>query len=364
MKTLTVTFFDNSNYGANFQMYALNRTIRQMGHENIVLDFAGHNETMKKKHTIFKSPKVFIRNIVLAYYYKIRKKEVRDRIQSFRDFKKNNIEFTRRYTSMDDLRNDPPRVDCMITGSDQVWNMTTNPPMIPSRFLDFGNKNAIRFAFAASIENMQYTEQQKEYAKMALASFKGITLREESACRFIESITGFSAQHLMDPVFLLDNNKWLSIAKKPRITGPYILCYQVLRNSEMQSVVNTLKKQTGLPTVAICNMPFRWIKTDYSFYDVSPEEFLGLYNDAAYIVTTSFHGTAFGVVFNKPTYTLCRNISSNRIEDLMNFVGLSDFVVKSGDSVTQRKINWDEINEKLEKERTKSKQYLQKMLSE
>lgn len=364
MKTLTVTFFDNSNYGANFQMFALNRTIRQMGHENIVLSFAGHSETMKKERKIYKSPKAFLRNMVLSYFYKIRRKEAQALTQSFKDFKKNNIEFTRRYTSMEDLRNDPPMVDCMITGSDQVWNMTTNPPMIPSRFLDFGNPNAIRFSFAASIENMSYTQEQKDYAKKALAAFKGITLREESACKFIESFTGYEAKHIMDPVFLLDKKEWLGIAKKPRIEGPYILCYQVLRNNAMQSVVNSLKKQTGLPTVAICNMPFRWIRTDFSFFDVSPEEFLGLYNGAAYIVTTSFHGTAMGVLFNKPTYSLCRNISSNRIKDLMKFVGLDGYVVGSDDSIKQRNIDWDGINEKLEQERKKSKQFLQKMLSE
>lgn len=364
MRTLTVTFHDLSNYGANFQTFALHRTIRQMGHENVVLDFAGHSETMKKSITLFKSPKAFLRNIVISYYYKIRKKEARALKQSFRDFKNNNIKFTQRYTSMEDLRNNPPLVDCMITGSDQVWNMTTNPPMIPSRFLDFGNPNAIRFSFAASIENMSFTQEQKDYAKKTLAAFKGITLREESACKFIESITGYEAKHIMDPVFLLDKKEWLGYAKKPRIEGPYILCYQVLRNNKMQSVVNTLKKQTGLPTVAICNMPFRWIRTDYSFFDVSPEEFIGLYNGAAYIVTTSFHGTAFGVLFNKPTYSLCRSISSNRIKDLMEFVGLDDYVVGSSNSVKPRGIDWGVINEKLEKERAKSKQYLQEMLSE
>ena len=130
----------------------------------------------------------------------------------------------------------------------------------------------------------------------------------------------------------------------------------------MQKVVNRLKKETGYPVVAICNVPFKWIRTDYSFFDVSPEEFLGLYSNAAYVVTTSFHGTAIGVLFNKTTYTIPRSISSNRICDLMHMMGLDEYVVKDDKVLANNSIEWDKVNEVIGKERNRSVGFLQEML--
>jgi len=359
MKTLTVTFHHSHNYGALFQMFALHSKIKSMGHENLVLET--ELDPSKRKNKSY-NPKVILRNAYMYVCGKIRKKELQMLYKSFADFKKNHVNFTVPYTSMDDLRNNPPDVDAMITGSDQVWNMTTIPSMIPSRFLDFGNPDAIRFSYAASIENMHYSEEQKEYAKEQLKKFKGITLREKSACDFIESFSGLHTESLLDPVFLFEKKEWNAIAKQPRIQGPYILCYQVLSNKLMQKVVNKLQKDTGYPVVSICNVSFKWIRADYSFFDVSPEEFLGLYSNASYIVTTSFHGTAFGIIFNKKTYTIPRNISSNRICDLMNLVGLEDYVVKSEKKLSNTSIDWDRVNLIIDGERNRAIQFLHQMI--
>lgn len=359
MKSLTVTFHHTTNYGALFQMFALHSKIKAMGHDNLVLETKLPSSKKRKKSY---NPKVFLRNMYMNYCKKIRKKEVNALYKSFADFKKNHVAFTRPYTSMEDLKNNPPEVDCMITGSDQVWNMTTVPSMIPSRFLDFGNPNAIRFSFAASIENMKYSDEQKKYAKQQLKRFKGISLREKSACDFIASFTECQPRCLLDPVFLFDKNEWRSISKEPRINGPYILCYQVLSNKLMQKVVNKLKKETGYPVVAICNVPFKWIRADYSFFDVSPEEFLGLYDNAACVVTTSFHGTAFGVLFNKTTYTIPKSISSNRINDLMHLMGLDAYVITDVKTVAKTPIDWDKVNEVIEREREGSVGFLHEMM--
>lgn len=359
MKTLTVTFHHSNNYGALLQMFALHTKIKELGHENLVLETKLPVSKKKKKSY---NPKVMLRNWYMSLCGKIRRKEVQTLHNSISDFKKRNVEFTKPYISMEELKSDPPQVDALITGSDQVWNMTTIPSMIPSRFLDFGNPEAIRFSFAASIENMKYSESQKEYAREQLKKFKGITLREQSACNFIESFSNLHTECILDPVFLFDKKEWAAIAKKPRIDGPYILCYQVLSNKLMQKVVNRVKKETGFPVVSICNLPFKWIKSDYSFFDVSPEEFLGLYNNAACVVTTSFHGTAFGVLFNKKTYTIPRSISSNRICDLMNMFGLNDYVVKPNMNLSNNSVDWNRVNGVIEKERNRQIRYLHDML--
>lgn len=361
MRTLTVTFHHGNNYGALFQMFALHSKIKNMGHSNLVLETSP--STLKKGKKVNLNPRAILREAYIFCFQLFRQKQMSSLARSFSEFKRRYVEFTPAYSSMADLTTNCPEVDALITGSDQVWNLNTVPSMIPSRFLDFGKPNAIRFSFAASIETMDYSESQKEYVREQLKKFKGISLREQSACDYIESFTNYHTESLLDPVFLFDKSEWLSYSTKPRIEGPYILCYQVISNKLMQKVVDDLKKETGYPIITICNVPFKWIHADYSLFDVSPEEFLGLYNNAAYVVTTSFHGTAFGILFNKRTFTITKDISSNRIYNLMRLLGLEDFVIKPNYQLTNKEIDWDYVNGVISKERNRSTKYLQSMLS-
>lgn len=348
MKTLTVTFHHTTNYGAVLQTYALQQTLLSLGHENLVLE----TKTYSKK----KKTKLSIRELYLRYLSWLRRKEVKVLSQHFMDFHKSKLQLTRPYESMEDLRNDPPNVDCLITGSDQVWNFATTPKFLDSRLLKFGKEDTIRFSYAASMEELRYSEEQKQRLKDALVGFKGISVREQSAKEYIESFTPYKVERVLDPVFLLSKEKWMEIAVEPRIKGPYILCYQVQSNKRMEEVAYKLKKETGFPVVSICNSSIRWMKSDYSFHDVSIEEFIGFYNQAAYIVSASFHGVAMGLVFDKPVYALIKNVRANRLKEIMKLFALDDYIVaqdeKSG--LPQYK---DEVFENM---KSIKQQYLEK----
>ena len=152
MKTLTVTFHHTTNYGAVLQTYALQQTIMSLGHENLILE----TKTKQKK----KKAKLSIRELYLRYQSWLRRKERKVLVKYFADFHKYRLQLTRPYASMEDLRNDPPDVDCLITGSDQVWNFATTPRFIDSRLLLFGKESAIRFSYAASMEELRYSDDQ------------------------------------------------------------------------------------------------------------------------------------------------------------------------------------------------------------
>lgn len=327
MKTLTVTFHHTTNYGASLQTYALQHTIQSMGHENVVLETNPLEKQVKPKNT----PMQWIRELYIRWLCLIRKKQLISLNQSFKEFHRNHLKLTRPYRTMEDLRSDEElkKIDCLITGSDQVWNLKTTPSFAPARLLDFGPDNCIRFSYAASIGERtgNYTDDQKEVITSSLKHYKGLSVREETARQYIESFTGYHCERVIDPVFLLDKEEWMEIAQKPRLNGPYILCYQVLSNTRMAEVAKYLKKKTGMPIVSICNSSIRWIKSDYSFHDVSIEEFLGFYNEAAYIVSTSFHGVAMGIVFGKPVFALVKKGSANRIENVMKVLGMEKHVV-------------------------------------
>lgn len=362
MKTLTLTFHHTTNYGATFQAYALQRRILSLGHSNLLFEYPD-SKKYYLKIPLFK-PKLAIRNLYINYTLFIRKKEHNELSNSFKRFKKNNMHFTRVFNSLEDLRNNTPDVDCLITGSDQVWNMNSNSYLKPAYFLDFGDEKLIRFSYASSIEKLNYSEEQKNQVKKWLSIFKGISLREESAKQYVNSFTNLKCDRVLDPVFLLEKDEWNKIAKEPRIKTPYILCYQVLSNKRMQEVLDKLQKETNYPIVAICKDPFCRIKSDYAFYDVSPEEFLGFYNNSSIVVTTSFHGTALGIVFNKPTYALIKDVSSNRMKDLMRLFNLDEFLISS-DAIIPKPVDISRnVKLILKNEREKSLLYLTSMLDE
>lgn len=361
MKTFTTTFHHTTNYGATLQSYALQQTIQKLGHENVIMEYSNPRSDTGKSKPL--SLRMRIVHRYIKFMHCLRKKQCDRLVASFRDFHEEYMNLSKRYVSMDELRNDPPEADCLITGSDQVWNLTSNSALTPAYFLDFGKPDCIRFSYAASIEKLTYTEEQKRYVNERLSQFKGISLREESAKQYIESFTDYKCQRVLDPVFLLTKEEWNTIAAKPRITVPYILCYQVLSNPRMQEVVNKLKKMTGLPIVTINNGPYKLIKSDYALFDVSPEEFLGLYNGAKIVVTTSFHGTAFGIVYNKPTYALIKNVNASRISDTMKLFGLQNNLISASTQIHEPKENSPIVVDTLAKERELSIGYLKDMLS-
>jgi hypothetical protein len=364
MKTITITFHHTTNYGATFQTYALHSYIRGLGHENKVI------ETSTLNHYYNTMEAHGLRPLLICAYVNffkfLRRREGKKLIADFKRFKESHIEFTKCYNSYEELKKDNIEADCLITGSDQVWNIHTTPEYVKARFLDFGKKNAIRFSYAASIRVMDYTDEQKEYIESQLNTYKGISVREESANTYLRSFINRDIDTVVDPVFLKSRKEWIEVSKSARLKNvDYILCYQVVSNDRMQRVVDELKLKTGFKVVSICCDSIKWIKSDYTFYDVSPEEMLGFFNDAKMVVTTSFHGTAFSIIFNKPVFSLVKSYSANRITDLMGVCGLDDFVIDEKKALPEfSSVNWNDVNSRLNKEISKSKQFLNKMLNE
>lgn len=359
MKTFTVTYHHTHNYGAVLQAYALQHTIESMGHSNLLFEYP---YVRKKKKLLAGSPKETVRNLYLRYLSVVRKNKTNRLEEYFVDFHRKRLTLSRGYKSMEDLVRNPPDADCLISGSDQVWNLNTSPEFIPARFLAFGDEKARRISYAASIEGLDYTDAQKEMVRDYLLRFDAVSLREQSAKEYIEGFVPVQAKRVLDPVFLLTPDEWRKIAAEPRIKGKYILCYQVQRNPRMQEVVDTLRRKTGYPVVSVCNSSIKWIKSDHTFFDVSPEEFIGLYDNAAVVVSASFHGTAFGVLFGKPTYALVKKTRGSRIRELLDLFRLEAFCLAEGSAVPDPVTDTESVRSILESEREKSLAFLKENL--
>ena len=347
MKTFTVTFHHGSNYGALLQAYALQRVQEDMGISNTVFEYA-YPKTADKS----RSAKAAAASLYTGFLNALHKKAITRRRESFRRFHEERMRLSRVYHSMDELRGDDIDADVLIAGSDQVWRFSGNPEFLPARFLDFGRPGIKKISYAASIEKLNYTDEQKNKVRGWLRDFSAISLREENAREYICGITGREAERVLDPVFLPGREAWEELAAEPGINEPYILCYQVQRCERMQEIVDTLKKRTGFKTVAVLPASVKYIRTDESRFDVSPEEFLGLYKNASAVVTGSFHGTAFGLIFGKPCFAAARPSGSSRIRGLMQLFGSERFFIDADKSVPEAD-EWDHsgILSKIESDR-------------
>lgn len=356
MRSFTVTFHHTCNYGAILQTYALQKTLTTMGLENEVMEYPDAESIYESLH--FSNIKQSLKLIYINFWTFLRKKQMLSLRDSFIEFHKKYIKTSCRYVSMKDLQDNPPEADFYITGSDQVWNLNINKEFIPARFLEFGSPSIKRLSYAASIERMNYTNNEKEYVRNRLEAFSGVSLREESAKKYMESFIGKKCEVVLDPVFLLTPKEWNSISKQPRCDGNYILCYQVRNNPRMQETLDVLKKKTGLKTITINCSAINRVHSDESYFDVSPEEFIGLFENASIVVSASFHGSAFGLVFNKPTYALVKKTTRNRMYDLFSMFGIEDCIIDETTDISRIIFNKVAINEKIMVEREKSLAYL------
>lgn len=361
MKTLTVTFHHSNNYGAILQAYALQQAIESFGHENLIFEYPYSEHFYDSIDWI--RPALAIKTVCINILKFCRRKQIRERQNSFTDFHNRRMKLTQIFHSMDELRLNVPHCDALITGSDQVWRFSANKEFVPAYFLDFGEPGTLKFSYAASIEKLDYTSEQKALVTNWLKDYKAISLRETSAAEYIRNVTGYDTQRVLDPVFLLDRDHWMKIAKPPRIKEKYILCYQVQSSSTMQEIADYLKRMTGYKTVAVLPYSTKWIKTDYALFDVSPEEFLGLYNSAEMVVSGSFHGTALAHVFGKTVYASVKEGHANRIVDIMSLLGVPQFCIgKTEDLLPPGKFDHKRVQEILQAERLRSMEYLRNCL--
>lgn len=353
MKVITVTTQKADNYGAVLQAYALQQTLFEIGYDNEILDC---NITNKSKFNY----KVAIRQVILRIQNIIfhnRYKKLADRFVGFRtDYLKQ----TKPYFSVEDVQKSPPEADVYLTGSDQVFALGN--VLVPIRFLDFGSDDVVRASYAASKGLFEKDEKSVTFLKNMLSRFACISSREEHGAQYIKETLGLPCETHIDPVFLLDRDSWNKITPEPRIKGPYILCFRMLRHDAFQPLVDKLKKDTGWQVVSIQPRADKKLKADKYLFDVTPREFVQLIRDADVVVTTSFHATALSIVFQKRFYSLI-DYKPERAMGLCELFGLKNRLVKKDDTEFTEldDISYVDADKIISRKRDEALTYLKKL---
>jgi hypothetical protein len=325
MKILTVTSQTANNYGAVLQAYALQQTLLRLGYENELL-----NHTREHKGERKVSIKARMRNAVISLYNCIHYGQTKAFNKGFELFRKNHFITTKLYDSVSQIQKDPPKSDCYLTGSDQVFALGT--PLASLRFLNFGHLDIPRVSYAASLGSYEPNPEDIDELKQSLKKFRRISVRELQGASFIEKHVGYQCQTHIDPVFLLNVDEWDKISKPPKSEGEYILCFPMLGNPNTSIILKKLKQETNLKIISLQNKSVKTVKADKYIFGASPEEFIGYIKNAKAVVTTSFHATAFSILYEKPFYSLVGNYKPERAYNLCRLMGLENRVIAPNDT--------------------------------
>jgi len=369
IKAGIITFHCADNFGAVLQVYGLQEIIKEMNIEVEIIDFRPQELTEPYNHTVN-----FVRNykkngcpgvakLLLSKLYNYR--NIENRLKSFNKFRNKYLNVSdNKYKTSKDLLYNPPKYNYYLTGSDQVWNPYFKKAIGDSYFLDFvDDKSSIKISYAASIAEVVEDELFEDYNKY-INTFDYISIREKSSLEFIKSVSNKDVFVTLDPTLLLDKNKWKIISKKPETKEKYILVYDLQNNNELNRLANKLSEEMGLKIISYSNKK-NYNNSIQSFRFKGPEEFLGLFENAELILTSSFHGTVFSVINNKPFYTIPHTTRGSRMIDLLRTLNLEDRIIYTEEDLkgNDYNINYDKVNILLEEKRQESISFLKKSFS-
>lgn len=304
MKIGILTFHNADNYGAVLQCYALQEKLKELYPDDEVSLVNYKCPRIEKSYI----PKFkILRPWTILHYFKLKKLH-----QKFQDFRTKYLNI-----GSDDFS----KYDLIVYGSDQIWNSH-----LTERDLTYFGKNynGHKIAYAASDGGeMTYDS---DVCKL-LNDFSKISCREKSITENLKKQNLLlQVATVCDPVFLLSKDKWLKIAEFPQEEN-YVLTYKVRENINFDSEAEKLGKELNkkvIQIVYIKSLRKLFYKGQHIVEGISPEQFLGYIAKAEYVLTTSFHATAFSIIFDKPFFVLNINKASERITDLLSEFKISD----------------------------------------
>lgn len=253
--------------------------------------------------------------------------------------------------------------DLLIVGSDQIWNPEITFGFQPAYFGVFANGRARRtVAYAASFGTASLPEEaEAEFSKL-LVSVDEISMREKSAAEYVKARFQRNASYVVDPVFLLEVEKWLAIADRPKERG-FILYYETEYCEPLRKAANRFAMEKDLKIIELSAGRSRRYWPFQQIYSAGPAQFLGYIHAAEYVFTNSFHGLAFSILFHKPFYIRNHSAVGARIKNLLEYTGLMDRMAGE-DHVpnAEEGINWMEVERRLYIHRQQSMEFLRHSL--
>jgi hypothetical protein len=332
-----ITLWGCSNYGQNLQVYALQRFLRDAGHNAFLIRYPlieyHYNDPVK---WLKLSIKEALPPVLLYLYYKLKGKKISllsvkknldsykmKSVSPFRTFYRDSSYLIHLraigqflddqinqsalfYPSIIDLKAFPPEADVYITGSDQVWNFWGQPlesakhETLDAFFLNFGKPDVKRISYAASFGTRTIDKDSAEIIKPLINKFSYVSVREKSTLALCEACGYRNAEWVPDPTLLLDMNHYRSLYVKSQVKKPdkpYCLIYMIRDNFDFLQKAYSWAKIKNLEVCLIANTGL--IQHIYRETFATIPEWLCLIDNAEYVITDSYHGSIFSIIFGK-----------------------------------------------------------------
>lgn len=381
MKVGIITIYKgNRNYGGLLQAYALQAFVAKQGHECELLSYmpnkTGYISRRMLNLGIKRTLNIALKKIrtkIRCYLDKQLASNISTRNSLFRQFEESIPHSLN--VSDNEIEVFCQKYGALICGSDQVWNPALwNPYM----FLDFKAYKGKRFSYAASLGRSILTEEERIYIAKHLNNISGISVREESAESIIRSMGYESVVTVLDPTYLLSAEEWKNFAKRPRgCPDEFVFSFFLGENEEAKRRVKNYYSGK-LPVVALPHLQEGYRKedevySDIKLYEVGPREWVWLLQNAQYVYTDSFHGTAFSINLGKEFLCFAKGdvvdkqAIHSRLVDVTKKFGIPErFVSKMSDfeKCVQKKIDYTVVERLKAKYVHDSRQYLLEMLSD
>lgn len=375
MKIGVITFWDSQdNYGQVLQAYALQVYLIKKGHDAFLIRYDKSASVKKKKPSIAEQvkntdwSKLLDKEAVKKKLESLTSELEKNPDRKFNDFRNKHLNVSSKlYSSPEELAQDPPETDMYICGSDQVWNYEFIGDFKPF-FLQFGNPEISRVSYAASFGHKELPEDVAREYQQYLSSFDAISVRETSGIEICKRMGYDNAQLLPDPTALLTRETWQKLSTKPAkfstSQGKKIFIY-TLGNRPSDAREDLFEHFYDMPESIVAHTSINKDTTGGIFPTI--EEWLGYFEHCDVVLTNSFHGMLFSILFNKNFIGLpCTGANegmNERLTTLMSGLGLEDHLLYSYDKekvnqLASKQVDWTGVNAKLDQWRAQASGFL------
>lgn len=351
-----------SNFGSILQTIATSKIFENYNYKVEVINYIPDRCTWKRFFsTYMRNPISFLKMFVAFPVVLINKHIYNSYLSKYTNVSK-------QIHSNDNFAEVCPKADIYVTGSDQVWNSIHNEGLDRRYYFDGFPKETIKIAYSSSIGREQLSHEEYNEVKQMLSSYKAISVRETSAKSIIESM-GYKVTHLLDPTFMLNKIEWDKYKSKRIIKSPYLLVYLPYNIHDNKLIYKTIRKIANEKELKVVS--FSWtIKpdklADKTIFFANPGDFLSLMSYADYIVTNSFHGTAFSINLNKQFIVYLPSGFGTRITSILELCSLRNRLLEPNEIISIEKMNevidYTMVNNILDRERLRTQVFLKEAL--
>lgn len=365
LKIALITIHWANSYGGMLQALASQKILSDYGEVSIIDYKTTH---LKKTMQLIRwgyTPRDFLRMgkdlFRLLPRYRL--------LHKFKSFIEKHLHLTQQYNNHHDLDKAEALYDVFVCGSDQIWNPNIIDGFDSAYFLAFIH-NKKKLSYASSCGSYQFSKHEETVLIDYLSSFSNISVREKNTAQYLRNlIEGQKTTTVLDPTLMLDKSKWLELLeiKVKKNNKPYVFVYTLKKDEFVRNIVEKVSNHFNLEVIVIDQDPFLGFPSDKHIQDADPKEYLEWIAGASFVITNSFHGTAFSVNFEVPFISIKPESGVNRIQDFLESVGLQERLILEKDNlddIISSSVDFQSSNIKLEQLRASTRSYLNNALND